>query len=569
MFTSPHSRMHLLAVLVWALSTSSVVAQVFDERFTDWPVQLTIGGRIVVAGDLDTLEPLEGLLGDSFSESRALLVCSEQEEAQVWLERYEEYTADISVVENWSEMPGDTNIDFIAWHSSTSSPDLPSSEVQDRLRDFVDQGNTLVGVGPNAGHFASAFVVAAGPTSDAAQPTRIATGIGLIPDSVLMLDFQAPEIGTPKKRDTAMRTTSRSKLMRVLVSEGNYFGIGLETGTALMLSGRKFRVAGDGGASFLLAGNTHLPPRVEHIVPRRSRRQRPYEWMVDLTEWRRDRIDRLLEPFPPKTPYKPIVDNGTLFIVGGGGMPEGLMDQFVEAAGGVEHAKLVYVPCSEAQEVGASQRTVESWRKMGVQHATFIHTKNRIRANEDEEFFAPLKDATGIWFGGGRQWNFADSYYGTTTHRLMKGVLARGGAIGGSSAGASIQGRYLARATPIENFRIMAPGYERGGLGFLGGVAIDQHFTQRGRQKDMTQLVDKYPQLLGIGIDEATAIIVTKSTARVVGRGKVHFYDRRVPVVPEQDDFIALSAGQCFDLVERAECKCQIEEAEELGEESR
>ena len=97
----------------------------------------------------------------------------------------------------------------------------------------------------------------------------------------------------------------------------------------------------------------------------------------------------------------------------------------------------------------------------------------------------------------------------------------------------------------------MAFGYERGGLGFINGVAIDQHFSQRRRHKDMTQLVDTHPQLLGIGIDESTAIIVQKSKAKIVGRGKVHFYDRTQPVVPDKPDFIALGQGAEYDLAER------------------
>ena len=261
-------------------------------------------------------------------------------------------------------------------------------------------------------------------------------------------------------------------------------------------------------------------------------------------------MERDLPQFPPAVPPTPAVENGTLFIVGGGGLPENLMSEFVEAAGGSD-AKLIYVPCAEQDEVSMRQSIVEMWKKMGVKDATFIHTKSRKTANEDPEFLHPLKEATGIWFGGGRQWNFADSYYGTNAHRLMKEVLQRGGAVGGSSAGASIQARYLARATPIQNFKLMADGYERGGLGFIGGVAIDQHFSQRGRQKDMTELVDRYPQLLGIGIDEKTAIIVRKSVANVVGTGRVHFYDRNLPVLPNEDDFIALPAGSSYDLANR------------------
>jgi len=222
----------------------------------------------------------------------------------------------------------------------------------------------------------------------------------------------------------------------------------------------------------------------------------------------------------------------------------------VGLAGGPK-ARMVYVPCSESDEVSSSQRIVEIWEEMGVESATFIHTKDREKANSDEAFLAPLRNATGIWFGGGRQWNLADSYFGTEAHRLMKQVLDRGGVIGGSSAGASIQARYMCRANPVANFDIMAPGYERG-LGFISGVAIDQHFSQRRRQRDMTSLVNRYPQLLGIGIDEATAIVVTQSNARVVGKGKVHFYDRKRPVVPGEDDFIALEEGSVFDLASRS-----------------
>lgn len=204
-------------------------------------------------------------------------------------------------------------------------------------------------------------------------------------------------------------------------------------------------------------------------------------------------------------------------------MPRGLMRQFVDFAGGAE-AELVYVPCLETEDVGQEARMLDAWRAMGVQRCSILHTKDRDRANKDAAFLEPLQSATGIWFGGGRQWNFADSYYGTSAHRLMKQVLRRGGVIGGSSAGASIQADYLARATPIGNTEIIAPGYERGGLGFLCGVAIDQHFSQRNRQQDLRHLVQTYPQVIGIGIDEATALIVREATAEVVGEGQVYVY---------------------------------------------
>jgi cyanophycinase len=133
----------------------------------------------------------------------------------------------------------------------------------------------------------------------------------------------------------------------------------------------------------------------------------------------------------------------------------------------------------------------------------------------------------------------------------MKEVLKRGGVIGGSSAGASIQGSYLARATPIDNVRIMAPGYERGGLGFLLGVAIDQHFTQRNRHPDLRSLVRTYPQLLGIGIDETTAIVVQGSRAEVVGRGSVFFMNAVQSdgtLDPQSIQEVGVQAGGVYDL---------------------
>ena len=141
---------------------------------------------------------------------------------------------------------------------------------------------------------------------------------------------------------------------------------------------------------------------------------------------------------------------------------------------------------------------------------------------ESEAFLKTLDEATGIWFGGGRQWRFVDAYANTEAEKAFHRLLERGGVIAGSSAGASIQGEYMARGNPLGNLDIMSEGYEKG-LGFLPGVAIDQHFTQRSRMKDMKALVKTYPQFLGIGIDETTAILVEGTKATVMGKNDVYF----------------------------------------------
>jgi cyanophycinase len=102
----------------------------------------------------------------------------------------------------------------------------------------------------------------------------------------------------------------------------------------------------------------------------------------------------------------------------------------------------------------------------------------------------------------------------------------------------------------FDNFAIRYEGYERG-LGFLPGVAIDQHFRQRGRFKDMTALMRTYPQYLGIGLDEATAIVVRGSTAEVVGRGEAHFYDAGRERAKDGPEHESLRDGAAYDLAAR------------------
>jgi cyanophycinase-like exopeptidase len=108
----------------------------------------------------------------------------------------------------------------------------------------------------------------------------------------------------------------------------------------------------------------------------------------------------------------------------------------------------------------------------------------------------------------------------------------------------------MPRGHPLGNLVMMAEGYERG-FGFLPGVAVDQHFFVRKRQADMTELVRTYPQLLGIGIDEGTVIVVKRSVLEVVGKSKVAVFDRSKPVKDGEKDYEELEAGMKYDMKAR------------------
>ena len=515
--------------------------QIFDERYEDWPQELKINGKVVIAGDLKNRSILKNLISEKErSLSTGLLIGSKVEETQLveWKSLFTEDQTTLQIVEELNiatlqKALTDHRIVVIDKKNALTEGEKKAlQEAQKDFMKFIAHRGILIALGE------SAEIVSTFHLKKNEKRSEVLPGLNLIPNVLVQTAYKDK--------------LERKDLLSALAKHPRSVGIGLEPNTALLLSGRKISVAGSGTATFLLAANDRVAPRVQTLTSRQQRRSRnPESVLLDLTQWRRDAIDRTLAEFPAAKPRTPLVEEGTLIIVGGGRTPAGLSRKMVELAGGVEKARLVYIPCAEEDSVSTRQNTVLSWKRMGVKHATYLHTKDRNQANTDEDFLEPLKNATGIYFGGGRQWNFSDSYYGTKAHQLMKDVLKRGGVIMGSSAGASIQGRYLARATPISNYKIMAFGYERGGLGFLDGVAIDQHFSERGRHKDMTSLVAKYPQLLGIGLDETTAIIVRKSKAEVVGKGQVFFFDRTNQPKPKQPDYISLPAGSEFDLATR------------------
>ena len=198
---------------------------------------------------------------------------------------------------------------------------------------------------------------------------------------------------------------------------------------------------------------------------------------------------------------------------------------------------------NEDDGIDAKRKKKTFVRRFGVKNVTVLHTRDRAEA-DTEAFVAPLKTARGVWFGGGRQWRLVDAYMGTRTQREIEAVLARGGVIGGSSAGATIQGSYLVRGAREGNQIMMAKGYEQG-FGYLRGVAIDQHLLVRGRADDLVEVIDKKPELLGLGIDEPAAVVVQGDRLEVIGRSVVGIYDGKDH---DGKKYYFLAPGEQFDL---------------------
>jgi len=216
---------------------------------------------------------------------------------------------------------------------------------------------------------------------------------------------------------------------------------------------------------------------------------------------------------------------GSLVVVGGGRVGPEIVSEFLRLAGG-KQVPIVVIPTAGGDSVyGQACACARLLRDAGATDVTVLHTYDP-KVADTESFIAPLRRASAVWFPGGRQWRLADAYLGTRTERELHALLERGGVIGGTSAGASIQASYLVRGAPEGNTIMMSPGHEEG-FGFLQNVAVDQHVLARSRLNDLPLVLAKYPQLLGIGIDEGTAIVVQRDTFTVVGVSKVFVYGGR------------------------------------------
>jgi len=245
--------------------------------------------------------------------------------------------------------------------------------------------------------------------------------------------------------------------------------------------------------------------------------------------------------------------SGSLVIVGGAMRDPAILERFIQLAGG-PHAPIVVIPTAGGAETYDQYYPgLRGFVDAGATDVTVLHTTDRERANS-EAFVDVLRHARGVWFPGGRQWRLADAYLDTRVHDELRGVLERGGVIGGSSAGATILGSYLARGDTAGNTVMM--GDHEVGFGFLRNVAIDQHLLRRNRQFDLLEVIEAHPELLGLGLDEDTAIVVRGDEFEVMGRSYVVIYDHE-HTLDSGGRFYFLGAGDRFDLKARKAFRMQ------------
>jgi cyanophycinase len=250
---------------------------------------------------------------------------------------------------------------------------------------------------------------------------------------------------------------------------------------------------------------------------------------------------------------------GALVISGGAETSTQIYDRFIQLAGGPD-ALILVVPTSGTADSYDSTCACLAWlTKAGARNLKLLHTRDRSVANSDA-FVEPLRRARGIWFAEGNAWRHQDAYLDTKVHREVLALLDRGGVVGGGSAGARIQSDFVPlRGQEPTNGRSIPPDSWRRGFQLIRNVIIDPHVLVRNRQFDMIGFVNAHPNMLGLGIDESTAIVVRGDTFEVVGSSYVLVYDNHHVLRPEADAavgappglFYFLRAGDTYDMKTR------------------
>jgi cyanophycinase len=248
---------------------------------------------------------------------------------------------------------------------------------------------------------------------------------------------------------------------------------------------------------------------------------------------------------------------GTLVIASGG---REAVERFVKLAGG-PGASIVFIPTAASSlksdsgviwnpdDVGGMARDAferDMLKRFGLTRLTILHTRDRHIANS-RTFVGPIRASQGVWLSGGNAGRLAAAYLGTRTQKELEALLARGGVVGGESAGAIVQGSYTVRGRPDKPV-LMVQGHDRG-FSFVTNVAINPHLSAQKRENELVTVVDRYPKLLGIGIDDDTGLVVKSDRAEVFGIGRVAIYDNR----KHQDGwYYWLRPGDEFDLCRRS-----------------
>jgi cyanophycinase len=210
---------------------------------------------------------------------------------------------------------------------------------------------------------------------------------------------------------------------------------------------------------------------------------------------------------------------GHLVVVGGGGVPDVILRRAIELAGGPQAAVVVLPQASELNDTG--DVASEMWRKAGAANVRWLSLAD-VAADVRAVAGAAL-----IWFPGGDQNKLTKSLEGTPLPDAIRRRYQAGAVVGGTSAGAAVMSALMLTGDADLQSITVGATKTAPGFGLWPEVIFDQHFLKRQRHSRLISLVLEHPTLVGVGIDERTAAIVSGSRFEVLGEGAVVVFDGR------------------------------------------
>ena len=221
---------------------------------------------------------------------------------------------------------------------------------------------------------------------------------------------------------------------------------------------------------------------------------------------------------------------GHLVLIGGGDKPDDAMRKFVELAGGKD-APIVAIPTASSEADAASYYEKLFREQYGCTNMVSLAIKTREDAIRPD-YTALAARARGIFFGGGDQIRITDALLDTPVGLAIAEAFQRGAVVGGTSAGTACQSNPM--ITGEGDFTVLRTKSVElvRGLGFFPGVVVDQHFVKRRRANRLLSVILEHPDLVGVGVDEETAVWVRPDrTFQVMGTGSVMVLDATGAVV--------------------------------------
>ena len=272
---------------------------------------------------------------------------------------------------------------------------------------------------------------------------------------------------------------------------------------------------------------------------------------------------------------------GTLVLIGGACDPLGdALGAFIRLSGAREGGRIVGLTTASTNPVGAAIEWKDRFAAAGVKNVEIPIVDRRARA-QDSRIAEIVLSADGIFLGGGDQMALLSTLGGSRVGQAIREAYARGTTIGGSSAGAAALSETVLAGGEVNDDGVPVDLYLGPGLGLLGfSSVIDTHFSKRGRLQRLFWQVAENPELLGLGIDEDTALVVHGHLGQVVGKGSVIFVDGRGVRYDNAEDVLhkgapltlshlrvgIVGAGYTFNLRER-ELEVLVQ-AQQEGEET-